>query len=212
MAPEQFADAKNVPTPGATSTRSGRPCTDRGHRPAPVRREVRLAGHPVEEGEGDIPSARRAGPVAQRTGGRRDPPGVHPDPASRPASCLEFFKLLTARKAARTATPDRAAGGQVRAAGRPPGLRPPRGRDRDQLRAIDRRCAAGRTSCGRWSSGTCRPAGSGCCWLGGSSPGRAVDRAVGRPGHDAAEAAGQVVRVTAEPLGHWAHGCAFQPG
>jgi hypothetical protein len=210
MAPEQYRDAKHVDARsdvyslGATlyAAVTGRApfggCTSL----------VALA----RKVKGDIPSPREVIPglsVRVDSAVRR---AMNPDPLMRPASCLEFFKLLTARRPvaarARVPKPKTLAAGSGRAADRRVYTRHAVG--------LGASCAIDTAVCGgsrelwplvvRDVSAT----GIGVLLARRFEPGTDLSiELADRPDAPRRSLPVRVVRVVAESLGHWAHGCAF---
>jgi serine/threonine protein kinase len=96
MAPEQFVDAKNVgPRSDVYSLAATLFAAVTGQTPFDAPMPVQT----LIKKEQEFPSLR---PLAPDLSGRVDAAiraALRPDPAARPRSCLEFFKLLTARPA-----------------------------------------------------------------------------------------------------------------
>jgi hypothetical protein len=207
MAPEQYRDARHVDARsdiyslGATlfAAVTGRVPFDGCGSLTALAKKVK----------GNTPSARNLVPgLSARVDGaiRR---AMNPDPLMRPASCLEFFKLLTARRSGGTRAPRRRSA--------TPAVRP------DDRRAYVRHavglgasCAIDTAVCGgtpemwpvvvRDVSAT----GVGVLLARRFEPGTdlCIELRAG-PDAPARSMPMRVVRVVAEPLGHWAHGCVF---
>jgi serine/threonine protein kinase len=208
MAPEQYRDAKDVDARsdiyslGATLY-----CAVTGRVPFDGCASLVALARKVK---GDIPSAKElVTGLSERvdTAIRR---AMNPDPLLRPATCLDFFKLLTARKppGSRGATPPR----------------PKSGTGSGERRAYVRHAVGVGTRC---AIDTAVSGGSHEMWplvvrdvsttgIGVLLARRfetgtelCIELSSGR-GASSRSLVVKVVRVTAEPLGHWAHGCVFQ--
>lgn len=202
MAPEQYRDAKHVDARsdiyslGATlyAAVTGRVPFDGCASLVALARKVK----------GDIPSAKElVTGLSERVDGaiRR---AMNPEPLLRPASCLDFFKLLTARKPSPSGVRGKAAAGSER-----------RAYIRHTVGA-GTRCVIDTSVCGgsheMWPLVVrdVSTTGIGVLLARRFEPGTdlCIEFWSGRDGQSRSLAV-RVVRVTSEPLGHWAHGCIF---
>jgi hypothetical protein len=210
MAPEQYRDAKHVDARsdiyslGATLyvAVTGRLPFDGCGSLVALAKKVK----------GDIPSPRELVPgtsVRLDAAVRR---AMNPDPLQRPASCLEFFKLLTARRpsASRTKGPKAKAlaAGSGRPADRRVYIRHAVGLGASC--AIDTSLGGGSQELWPAVVRDVSASGVGVLLARRFEPGTVLGIEVTPgPGTPVRTMSARVVRVGAEPLGHWSHGCVF---
>jgi serine/threonine protein kinase len=158
--------------------------------------------------KGDIPSARDLVPAVSRTVDEAVRRAMDPDPRRRPASVLEFFRLLT-----RPSRPGRPKPGD---SGPQPGA--------DRRRAVRVAVTLGANcvietglhggedgSIEAWPMVLRDVSGHGIGFLLARRFEAGTELTVEFGGGSAARLKARVVRVVPEALGHWLHGCVFDP-
>jgi len=208
MAPEQYRDAKNVDTRGdiyslgATlyAAVTGRVPFDGCASLVALSKKVK----------GDIPSARELVPSLSERVDAAIRRAMDPDPARRPATCLDFFKLLTARRGSRTRA---AVSGPLVVKSDLPTDRRAYVRHAVGVGSncvIDTGVGGGSQELWPLVVRDVSAGGVGLLLARRFEPGTNlwIELPSG-PGTTPRTLPVQVVRVSAEPLGHWAHGCAF---
>ncbi len=203
MAPEQFADAKSAgPACDVYSLGATLYAAVTGLTPFPGKTPLAILA--LKEKANELPSARAAAPDVSPRVDAAIRAALHPDAAARPASCLDFFRLLIA--------PRRAAAGPA-----PPGADDRRAGVRHPLvigtrAGVDTAVAAGGEEAEELWPLVVRDVSAGGIGVLLARRFEAGTELTVEFAADSAEARRVPVRVArVEPAGggHWVHGCAF---